>query len=101
MYNLRAIAGTLVELRAEADGRQHAGPPFEMPYTLVLPRSERGRWTLHRDLLEAAAVLIDALRPLASPSGREYLAALSESDAVALVQVERILGAGALSGAAA
>jgi hypothetical protein len=101
MYNLRAIAGTLVELRAEPGGRQHAGPPFEMPYTLVLARGERGRWTLHRDLLVAAAALIDTLRPLASPSGREYLAALSESDAVALAQVDRILGAGAPWGAAA
>jgi hypothetical protein len=101
MYNLRAIAATLVELPAGPAGGQHAGPPFEMPYTLVLPRSERGRWALHRDLLEAAAALIDALRPLASPSGREYLAALSESDAVALAQVERILGARAPSGAAA
>lgn len=101
MYNLRAIAGTLVELHVEPDGHTHAGPPFEMPYTLVLPRSERGRWTLHHDLLEAAAVLIDTLRPLTSPSGRAYLAALAESDALALAQIERVLGAAAPSASGA
>jgi hypothetical protein len=92
MYNLRAIAGTLVELPADASGSRNAGPPFEMPYTLELPRRERDRWALHRDLLEAAGALIETLGPLASPPGSDYLTALSESDRLALDQVERMLG---------
>jgi hypothetical protein len=102
MYNLRAIAGTLVELPVDASSARNAGPPFEMPYTLELPRRERDRWALHRDLLEAAAALIETLRPLASPQGADYLTALSESDRLALDQVGRILGratAGAGAGA--
>lgn len=95
MYNLRAIAGMLVELYAQRsgpEGPRKAGPPFEMPYTLALPRGERNRWVLHRNLLEASAALIEALRPLASSPGEDYLTALSESDALALDQVERMLG---------
>lgn len=92
MYNLRAIAATLVELPADASGSRNAGPPFEMPYTLELPRRERDRWALHRDLLEAAAALIETLRPLASAAGADYLTALAESDRLALDQVERMLG---------
>lgn len=93
MYNLRAIAGILVELDAGRRGRHKAGPPFEMPYTLALPRRERDRWVLHRNLLEGSAALIETLEGLPSPRGRDYLAALSEADALALEQVERMLGA--------
>ncbi len=95
MYNLRAIAAMLVELYAERSGPEgplHAGPPFEMPYTLALPRGERNRWVLHSDLLEASAALVETLRPLASAQGDAYLAALSESDALARRQIERMLG---------
>ena len=40
MYNLRAIAGLLVRLPVGADDADgpRAGPPFQMPYTLALPR---------------------------------------------------------------
>lgn len=95
MYNLRAIAAILVELRIESSdpaGPCNAGPPFEMPYTLALPRAERSRWVLHRNLIEASNSLIGELTPLASAGGKDYLTALSESDSVALAQVERILG---------
>jgi hypothetical protein len=103
MYNLRAIAGVLVELHAQRsgpEGPRNAGPPFEMPYTLALPRGEHNRWILHRNLLEASAALVDALRPLVSTLGENYLTALSESDALALDQVERMLGDGGIKVAA-
>ena len=63
-----------------------------MPYTLALPRAERNRWVLHHNLLEASANLIEELEPLVSSPGKDYLTALSESDSIALAQVERILG---------
>ena len=87
MYNLRAIAATLVELRATDAGDERAGPPFQMPYTLALPRGEHDRWVVHRDLLEASAALLATLEPT------PYLVALAESDRLALAQVERMLGA--------
>lgn len=90
MYNLRAIAATLVELPAGADGSTRAGPPFEMPYSLELPRHEHDRWLLHRDLIEAAAALIRQLQGVASPQGAQYLTALAEADAIVLRQVDRL-----------
>jgi len=38
-----------------------AGPPFELPTTLVLPDGERGRWRLHKALLDSSATLTAAL----------------------------------------
>jgi hypothetical protein len=90
MYNLRAIAGALVDLPASGDGETRAGPPFEMPYSLELPPHEHDRWLLHRDLLQAAAALIESLEPVASAQGVAYLTALAESDALVLEQVERM-----------
>lgn len=87
MYNLRAIAATLVDMPSGGAGDERAGPPFQMPYTLALPRRERDRWVLHRDLLEASQLLIARLAP------SRYLVALAESDQLALAQVERMLGA--------
>lgn len=92
MYTLRAIAGMLVKLPLGPDSELNAGPPFQMPYTLALPRRERDRWALHIDLIEAAGTLIDALRQGATDQGRAYLAALRESDATARRQIDRMLG---------
>ena len=89
MYNLRAIAATLVGCPRAAPGTSEAGPPFQMPYTLVLPRREPDRWRLHRDLLEASRQLADCAR-LAHRVRPDYLVALSESDGHrALAQVEQ------------
>jgi hypothetical protein len=92
MYTLRAIAGMLVKLPLAPGSELNAGPPFQMPYTLVLPRRERDRWALHIDLIEASALLIDALREHASEQGRTYLTALRETDSMAREQIDRMLG---------
>jgi hypothetical protein len=94
MYNLRAIAGMLVQLPLEQEGSASdlaAGPPFEMPYTLELPLGERDCWLLHRDVYEAAGSCIGAAQELASGAAERYLVALAEEDATALRQIERIL----------
>ena len=95
MYNLRAISGMLVLLPLaeppDADGL-HAGPPFQMPYTLDLPRRERDRLLLERDLLRAAGALVTQLRSLTSERGTRYLTALDEADRLALDQLEVMLG---------
>jgi hypothetical protein len=95
MYNLRAISGMLVMLPLAAPPDPeglHAGPPFEMPYTLDLPRRERDRLLLERDLLRAAGALVTRLRPLTSERGTRYLTALDEADGLALEQLEVMLG---------
>lgn len=101
MYNLRAIAGLLVRLPVSADQPDgaRAGPPFQMPYTLVLPRSERDRWRLHRDLLEASGRLAGALRTAGVPGdGQAYLAALSQWDEIERGHVDQLIAAGAAAG---
>lgn len=84
MYNLKTIAGLLVRRPAEAskaDGPR-AGPPFQMPYTLVLPATPRNRWRLHRDLIVEADRLKGNLLGAAGLSSDEknYLAAMGDID---------------------
>lgn len=97
MYNLRALAGLLVVLPIDAakPGGLRAGPPFQIPHTLMLPTAERGRWRLHRDILDASEAMIAQLRALSSGHGRSYLAALGEADAIERAQLELLIaGAG-------
>ncbi len=94
MYNLRSIAGLLVAMpldHAQPDAAR-AGPPFQMPYTLMLPHDEDDRWRLHGDLLDASATLTDRLRALdgASPA-REYVAALANADRIEREQVHALI----------
>ena len=102
MYNLRAIAGRLVVLPIDEDGGPEgpfAGPPFQIPHTLMLPTGEAGRWRLHRDLLEASGTIIEQLRDAASGDGRDYLAALAQLDAIERAQIaRRIVEATSLAG---
>jgi len=93
MYNLRAIAGQIVVLPidgAQPDGPL-AGPPFQIPHTLMLPPDESGRWRLHRDILDAADTMIDRLRSEGSAGGRDYLAALAQMDAIERDQLELLI----------
>ena len=53
MYNLKTIAGLLVQLPLHRRGWRGA-PPFEMPYTLDLPQADRDIWLLYDDLLTSS-----------------------------------------------
>jgi hypothetical protein len=93
MYNLRAIAGILMQRPLKQGGdptQKAAGPPFEMPYTLELPSAEGDRWRLHRDLLEASADEIDTLRAIGT-THTDYLRALADADRLTLEQVELLI----------
>lgn len=104
MYHLRAIAGRLVRLPLDGalpDGPR-AGPPFQMPHMLALPRRERDRWRLHRDVLDAAAGLVDRLAELGgSGEGQDYLLALAQADEIERGQVELLIAASPPAGAGA
>ena len=94
MYNLRAIAGLLVRLPASADSPDghRAGPPFQMPYTLVLPSTEANRWRVHLDTLDAAGALTGRLREMSAAGDRqEYLLALAQADQIERAQVEQFV----------
>jgi len=99
MYNLRAIAGLLVERpvnSGDPDGPR-AGPPFQIPHTLMLPQDEGGRWRMHRDILDAAAIVIERLTSEGSADGQDYLAALGQADETERGQIELLIAGSALT----
>ncbi len=104
MYNLRSLAGLLVALpldHAEPDGPR-AGPPFQMPHTLMLPHDEDDRWRLHRDLLDASATLADRIGAVdGAGAARDYLAALAQADRIERDQVDALTAATARATAGA
>jgi hypothetical protein len=63
---LRGIAKALATMPLKGtsapDDPANAGPPFELPYTLVLPDNERDRWRLHLALLDTSRELIGRIQ---------------------------------------
>ena len=101
MYNLKAISGILVRmpLTPDPDDPRRAGPPFEMPYSLVLPPDEIDCWRLHRDIIGRSKALCDSLLDSATdflaatpPEGRAFVQTLRNSDANAITWVDTVLG---------
>lgn len=94
MYNMRSIAGALVVLpidHANPAG-ERAGPPFQMPYTLMLAQHEADRWRLHRDLLDASALLIERIGATGG-APRAYLTALAQADEIERGQLDLLIAA--------
>lgn len=90
MYNLRSIADILMELPLADSLDVRAGPPFEMPYSIALPRLDVDCWRLHRELLRASQLYVQQLQ---SETGlhKEYLEGLSSANVRALQQVDRVI----------
>jgi hypothetical protein len=80
MYNLRAVAAILVQLPLAQDSPQCCGPTFQMPYTLQLPESDAGYWTLHLGLIAASAALLAKARAIGNPERADYARALESLD---------------------
>lgn len=99
MYNLKAIAGILVRLPlAGARDARRAGPPFQMPYTLVLPSSESDVWRLHRDLVTGSQDLVANLLDPAMTHPKDvqtdavrYLGVLRDLDQQSIVFIDEVL----------
>jgi ferritin-like protein len=96
MYNLRSIAAVLVHLPLANGSKQCCGPTFQMPYTLQLPQSDAGYWTLHLDLIDATASLLDAARAAGNPERSEYARALQDLDTSARKEMELYAAAGSV-----
>jgi hypothetical protein len=95
MYNLRTMARLLVHMPVGGAAKPtRAGPPFEMPYSIRLPRSERDCWRLHLDLLQASSKVIDYIERFAKGHERDYLETLKGVDAETMSAIEQLLGAG-------
>jgi hypothetical protein len=93
MYNLRGIAGILVQLPLNNDkDQERAGPPFQIPYTMKLPAEEADCWRLHLDLIEASSRLQDAISGIPHNPRASYAATLHSVDSGAKRQLELLAG---------
>jgi hypothetical protein len=87
MRRIKKIAGKLVTLpRDDPPGDIHAGPTFELPYTVNLPDREADRWRMHLDTSRAAVRLVRKLQGADPTDERDGfladLASLDEQDQV-------------------
>lgn len=86
MRRLKRIATKLVQLpKDDPPGDLHAGPPFELPYTLNLSDREPARWRAHLDASRAAVRLVrEKLQPGHQTDADDpFLADLVRSDEAA------------------
>jgi hypothetical protein len=110
MYNVKALADLLMRLPLrDDDDKQFAAPPFEMPYSLILPDGEQDVWRLHLALLEQAKALCEKILAEASNEleddgkvfkkhfllcdGKPYLETLIDLDSRAAAWITNILAA--------
>ena len=101
MYNIKAISGLLTRLPRQDDASAgFAGPPFQMPYSLILPQADADIWRRHRDLLGSAQKITHQLlktkdelcrAQLAAVGGEAYLKTLLTLDGQASAWMDKIL----------
>jgi hypothetical protein len=100
MYNLKAIASILVRMPLTCDpgDARRAGPPFHVPYSLVLPLDEIDCWRLHRNNVSNSMGLCDLLLDpakdmarVAPGEGESYLRTLRNVDANTLAMIDSVL----------
>jgi hypothetical protein len=95
MRRLKKIAGKLVQLPLDdPPGEIHAGPPFELPYTLNLPDREEDRWRIHLDVSRASVRLVrERLQPADATDQRDgFLEDLVSLDDEAQVIMQSLAG---------
>jgi hypothetical protein len=91
MRHLQRIARKLVQLpRDDPPGDMHAGPPFELPYTLHLPDREADRWRTQLEVVGASVRLVqDRLRRTGLPDEPDpFLSDLVDQDGKAQLVLE-------------
>ncbi|MGZ5474352.1 MAG: hypothetical protein ACXW31_17205, partial [Thermoanaerobaculia bacterium] len=93
MYKIRALSSILVAMPLRQGipaTRVAAGPPFQMPFTLLLPDREDERWRWYRGMLEASRNLLGTLRVIDSDERRRLFAeAMIDGDDDLLVMINR------------
>lgn len=70
MANIGRLSGHIMTLDrtvTPADGK--AGPPFEMPYTLLLPSKPVSRWRMQQDLIDDSVLLKERITGLRGDPG--------------------------------
>ncbi len=91
MYNLRAIAGIIMQLPlTDPETPLRAAPPFEMPYSISLPDWDSDKWRMHQNLIADSRRLTAAMRADDDPQN-DYLLSLENSDALAAQIIEALI----------
>jgi hypothetical protein len=103
MYNLKAIAGILVQLPLDSpEDERRAGPPFQLPPTLALPTASIDRWRLHGDLLSGVLKLNMDLQGTTDrfclAEELPYLRAMHELDVKSATWIEQLIAGHACDG---
>jgi hypothetical protein len=80
MRRVKKIAEKLVQMPKDQEGTIHAGPPFELPYTLSLSQFEADRWRTHADVLNATQVLTATMQKSEPDASDPFLKSLHDSD---------------------
>jgi hypothetical protein len=96
MYNLKAIAGILVQRPQHDQGDPNtpprAGPPFELPYNLRVPAADSDCWCLYLDILGTGSGICQTiLKGDSRPEELTYLKTLIDLDAQTTSWMSRIL----------
>jgi hypothetical protein len=91
MRHLSKIAVKLVQMRRDPATALHAGPPFELPYTLDLPDGEPQRWRMHLDATRAATQVATGLL---ADGPDPFLEDLVEQDAATRTLIEPLADGG-------
>ncbi|GAC1555977.1 MAG: hypothetical protein NVS2B5_17120 [Beijerinckiaceae bacterium] len=98
MYNLKTIAGILVELPLKNNkpaDKVCAAPAFETPYSLALPPADIDAWRLHLDLLGTSRELCDELDQYPETgqarAQQAYLKTLRDLDDQSTAWIESVL----------
>lgn len=93
MYKIRALSSLLVAmpLRPGLPVRKiSAGPPFEMPFTLLLPDREDERWRWYRGMIEASRRILLQLRTEdPDERHRHFVEAMIDGDDELLILIDK------------
>lgn len=93
MYKIRALSSLLVAMplrEGVPPTKVAAGPPFQMPFTLLLPDREDERWRWYRGMLEASRNLLGTLRVIDPDERRRLFAeAMIDGDDDLLVMIDK------------
>ena len=91
MYNLRAIAGIVMQLPLkEEETAERAAPAFEMPYSISLPDWDSDKWRTHQNLIADSRRLTEAMRREGDAQS-DYLLSIENSDALAKQVIDALL----------
>ncbi len=94
MRRVSKIAKKLVHMPKDEEGELNAGPPFELPYSLSLPRRDGDRWRTHGDVLRSGIKLLIEILEHEQDADDEFLNFIKSADENRVLVTEMIVREG-------